>query len=241
MSLKNLQHKQAKENTGSYNYRGIRICGATGIHEEIYKSFAELNKSKSINIIVLGSGAGAFEQRLLDNGYTDITSVEFVPEIFMVKGTKLLTIDLNKDFSNLGKYDVIFSMELMEHLENQFHFIRCVKNLMKNDSVFYLSTPNVNSTHSRIKFFLIGTLRWFGTTELYGTGHINPIFNHILNYNLSENNLKIEKHFTNKSFWVGLRQQGLRGKILCLMAFIVSLFMIHKDDFEINLYKITNK
>ena len=157
----------------------------------------------------------------------------------MVKGTKFLPLDLNQDFSNIGKFDAIFAIELIEHLENQFHFMRCVKNLMKNDSVFYLSTPNVENTFARIKYFLVGRLQWFGTGELEGTGHITPIFNHILKFNLSQNKLKINKHFSNANIWCKLIQhKGVKIKIAYFIVFIVSLFMIKKDNGDIRNFRL---
>ena len=243
MNLKNIQQKYINNSTTErYNYGGIPIFCTGGIHENIFNQFKKKNIAKDANILVLGSGPGAFEKRLLDNGYTQITSVEFVAENFIVKGTNFLSLDLNNDFGNLGKFDAIFAIELIEHLENPFHFIRCVKENMKKNGVLYLSTPNTENTFARIKYFLIGRLQWFGLGELEGTGHITPIFNHILRFNLSQSKLKISKHFSNANIWTKLIQhEGIKTKILYALSFIISLFMIHKDNGEINLFEIINE
>lgn len=241
MDIRELQHKQTKQ-TNVYSFNGIPIFCTTGIHEKIFEKFLKLKKNKNSRILVLGSGAGAFEKRLFDNGYGNLTSVEFVPDNFIFKESKLLTIDLNKDFSNIGKFDVIIAIELIEHLENQFHFIRCVKELMVDNSVLYLSTPNVENTFSRIKFFLVGRLHWFGVSELANTGHINPIFSHILKFNLDQSDLEIREHFANDNIWSKLIQRkGIKMKILYAISFFISLFMINKNNFEINLFEIVKK
>ncbi|MFH1454831.1 MAG: methyltransferase domain-containing protein [bacterium] len=242
MKLKEIQHKQSnEERIRQYNYNGIPIFCTGGIHENIFNEFEKLNKIKNISVLVLGSGAGAFEQRLLANGYNNITSVEFIPEVFMVKGTKLLTINLNQDFSHLGKFDVIFAIEIIEHLENQFNFMRCVKNLMKKDSVFYLSTPNVENTFARIKYFLVGRLQWFSPGDIEATGRVNPIFNHILKFNLSQNKLKINKYFGNSNIYHKLFQhKKILIKAIYYITFIFSFLMINRNNYEINLFEIIN-
>ncbi len=241
-NLQKLQHQLPIEfRIKRYNYNGIPIFCTGGIHENIFSYFLNLNLDKNISILVLGSGAGAFERRLLDNSFNNITSVEFVPNIFMVQGVKLLNNDLNKDFYDIGNYDAVFAIELIEHLENQFHFIRNVKKIMKKDAIFYLSTPSVENSFARIKYFLIGRLNWFGVAELGGTGHISPIFRHILDFNLSQNNLKIRKSFSNSSIWPKLfKHQNFFIRIVYFFAWILSLFMFKKDNSEINLFEITH-
>jgi 2-polyprenyl-3-methyl-5-hydroxy-6-metoxy-1,4-benzoquinol methylase len=240
MELKDLQHKLSK-NVGVYNYEGIPIFSTDGIHETVFDSFSKLQLAKDCSILVLGAGAGAFDKRLLSNGYTNITTTELIPENYLVKGTKLVEFDLNKDFSSLGKFDCIIALEIIEHLENQFHFIRCVKACLKDGGVFYLSTPNVENTFSRAKFYMLGTLHFFGEGELHGTGHISPIFNHILKFNLQQSDLVISKHFTNGNVWTRLFRTFTLITPLYFVFFLLSFFTKHKNNFDINLYKIVPK
>ena len=212
-----------------------------GIHEAVFDSFLKLNLEKKSSILILGAGAGAFDQRLIDHGYKNITSTELILENYLAKGVNLTEFDLNRDFSSLGKFDCIIALEIIEHLENQFHFIKCVKNCLKDKGVFYLSTPNVESTFSRAKFFMLGRLHFFGKGELYGTGHITPIFNHVLKFNLDKHNLKIEKYFTNGNVWTRLfRKQRLLIPVYFVFYFF-SFFTKNRNNFDINLYKIINK
>lgn len=239
----NLKKIQVTEDLNSKNhYNKVPIFCADGVHENIFKSFISEKRKMDCKIAVLGSGAGAFERRLLDNGFSNITSIEFIPENFKIPEISVKNIDLNSDFSNIGKFDVVFAIEVIEHLENQFNFVRCVNDIMNDSASFYLSTPNIENTFARMRYFLFGTIYWFGDSELKGTGHINPIFIHILKYNLSQNNLVIDKYFGNSSIWTSLlKNKNPIKKIAFIFLAFVSLFMIKKNNFEINLFRIIKK
>lgn len=242
MNLKNIQHTiHTNDMSTSYNYAGIPIFSTYGIHEKVFTSFLKLKLPKDAPILILGAGAGGFDKRLLDHGYTNITATELIPESYLVKGTKLVEFDLNNDFSVLGTFDVIIALEIIEHVENQFHFIRCVKACLKKDGVLYLSSPNVESTFSRVKFFTVGRLHFFSKEELYNTGHITPILNHVFHFNLERSNLKVEEYFTNGNIWLrAFQHPSILLKVVYFLFFVVSLGMLNKNNFDINLYKITH-
>lgn len=240
MELKEVQFP--KEIKKIHCYNGVPMFCASGVHEKIYSILLKSGKSKDSKIVVLGAGAGAFERRLLDNGFLNITSVEFIPSNFLVKEIEVIEFDLNKDFSDIGKFDIVIAIELIEHLENQFHFIECVKKIMNENAIFYLSTPNIENTFVRMRYFLFGTMYWFGQSELEGTGHINPIFKHILEFNLSQNRLKIKKYFGNINIWFKLfKNRNILKRIAFFFISIISFFMIKKNNFEINLFEIVDK
>lgn len=239
MELKEIQF--SKEIKKIHCYNEVPMFCAGGIHEVIFLSLIKLEKSKDSKIVVLGSGAGAFERRLFDNGFSNITSIEFIPSNFLIKEIDVIEFDLNNDFSNIGKFDIVIAIEIIEHLENQFSFIRCVKKIMNDDAVFYLSTPNIENTFVRMRYFFLGTLYWFGKSEMVNTGHINPIFKHILEFNLSQNNLKIQEYFGNINIWFKLfLNKNIFKRIIFVCMSFVSLFMKKKNNFEINLFKIVN-
>src|SRR5574343_432688 len=61
-----------------YGYNGIPIFSAPNLHEKCFGIFKNLNLNKDIRILILGAGAGAFDQRLIDYGYSDITAIEII-------------------------------------------------------------------------------------------------------------------------------------------------------------------
>jgi hypothetical protein len=240
MDLRDIQHKRT--DAIGHNYKGIPIFAAYGIHEKAYDLILKKNIEKDEPILVLGSGAGAFDQRLLDNGYTNITSVEFVEGSHVVSGVTLHNLDLNKDFSTLGTFKVIIALEIIEHLENQFHFIREIKKLMKDEhSILILSTPNIENDFSRIKYAFSGILNFFGPLELIGTGHISPIFDHILRFNLSQVDLAVEKKISNCNIWFDalFTYPVFRIRIQYFMLYLISRVLPKKESGQINIYLIS--
>lgn len=240
----NYKELQQKPNSnimnGKMNELGnnIPILASSNIHRTIWNKFSELNLDKKSNILILGSGAGAFDQKLYDEGYVNITSIEFVQESFLAKGPKLLVKDLNNDFDDLGQFDVIFAIEVIEHLENQFHFIRNIKKILNIDGVLFLSTPNVENTFVRLEFLFLGRFI-FNKRDLYGTGHINPIFKHIFLFNLEQNELFCEDYFSNGNiFFTKLKNKNLLKKILFFFIWLFSFLFYRRDTKEISIFKI---
>lgn len=241
MNLKDIQHDNKNSDNG-YNYDGIPIFCTTGVHEAIFDDFVKNNNDLSIKILILGSGSGAFDKRLLDKGFNNITSIDFIPNKLSADNIKFIELDLNKDFSDLGEFDVIFTIEVIEHLENQFNFLRCIKSILSKDGVLYLSTPNVENTFARLKYFLTGELHWFSNDQLIGTGHINPVFKHIFNFNLSQNNLIVEKYFTNNNVWLmAMKNPNWLYKVIYAIFFPFTFLLKNIDNSDIKIYKIVNK
>jgi 2-polyprenyl-3-methyl-5-hydroxy-6-metoxy-1,4-benzoquinol methylase len=67
---------------------------------------------------------------------------------------KILRLDLEKKFSKktlkeLGKFDVVFSYHVIEHLNKPEVFIQNAYNLLKSNGYFILGTPNFDSACAR--------------------------------------------------------------------------------------------
>jgi len=60
--------------------------------------------------------------------------------------------DLNKDFSQSikGKFDIVISCEVIEHVVDTDHFITHVKECLKPGGILILTTPNLSSFFNRI-------------------------------------------------------------------------------------------
>jgi len=62
--------------------------------------------------------------------------------------------DLNKPFDLERKFDIIVAGELIEHLENRGVFLENVKKHLKDNGIFFLTTPNPTS----FRFFVYGLI-----------------------------------------------------------------------------------
>jgi len=81
---------------------------------------------------------------------------------------------------HLGKesFDLVISIEVIEHLENPADFLRNVSRLLKPAGIAIVMTPNVEKLPARIKFLLMGKLRMMD--EKSDKTHIMPIFSDLL-------------------------------------------------------------
>ncbi|MCX6824259.1 MAG: methyltransferase domain-containing protein [candidate division SR1 bacterium] len=202
------------KSNNKYHYNGITIFAEKGVHEKTFEEFIQLHKPKDTKILILGAGAGSFDQRLINNGFTNITSVDLIKKFYIAKNKNIIEKNLNEDFDDLGEYDIIFAVEIIEHLENQFHFIRNTNKCLKKGGILFLSTPNTEAPFSRLSFLLKGTLNSFSENSLESLGHITPIFRYILEYNIKKNHLTLSKT-------IGIGKISINTK--SILAFIGSI------------------
>ncbi len=242
MWSKTIQHVIKYKEEG-YHYNKIPIYCMYGVHEKV-ASFIEKKFPKDAKILILGAGGGAFDERIIDMGYSDITAVEFRSEIYKARG-KILERDLNQDFDDLaleGKFDCVVAIEIVEHLENHFHFIRNIEKLLKTGGMLYITTPNVESSLSRVKYFLTGYLDLFNAKDINVTGHINPIFKHIFLYHLQNaTSLNLVSVIKNRSVWEMSNYPNIKIKSVVIIARFLSLFAKNNSDGQINIFSIEKK
>jgi hypothetical protein len=87
-----------------------------------------------------------------------------------------MRLDLNEPgfATQLGQFDLVTAVEVVEHLESPIGFLRGVRELLTDDGVAILTTPNVDSLPARGKLLTKGVLRMFDTHG--DPTHISPIF-----------------------------------------------------------------
>jgi 2-polyprenyl-3-methyl-5-hydroxy-6-metoxy-1,4-benzoquinol methylase len=106
---------------------------------------------------------------------------------------KFILKDLNEDFY-FGKFDFVIATEVIEHLENPYHFVRnCLKNL-KEDGILYISSPNTHSIYSLIKILLKGIPHFFSLEE-WDKEHIMPFSPFLMKKILFKLSLETKKKF----------------------------------------------
>ena len=72
------------------------------------------------------------------------------------------------------EFDLVLGIEVIEHLENPWEYIRNLKSLMKKNGHILLTTPNITSWYSRMEFLIWGRFHQFQDVDR-SYGHINPL------------------------------------------------------------------
>lgn len=164
------------------------------IRSFILRELSRLSLSPK-KIIDIGCGKGDLLEEILHLFPTaelfasDITNFGLNPKF------QFIELDLNLKFSNkLGGFDLITSIEVIEHLENPRHFIRELSTLLNPHGVIVLSTPNIESITSLLSLIFKGYHSAFGGKAY--PAHITSISTYEMRNIVNENNLlKLEKIF----------------------------------------------
>jgi 2-polyprenyl-3-methyl-5-hydroxy-6-metoxy-1,4-benzoquinol methylase len=209
-------------------YKDIRIMADTGLHDQLATIVAGI-LPKGSRILDFGAGEGALSQRLHDMGYR-VHSVDVDRERF-----KALTDFERLNFDNpidvgsfVMKYreafDLVLGIEVIEHIENPWQYIRDLKALVKPGRYIIITTPNITSWYSRVNFFLKGRFHQFEDGDRH-YGHINPISEDELRLICGRSGLLIEKIVPGgwlPRLWLNPSPKAL---LFNLFGFFGSLFM----------------
>jgi 2-polyprenyl-3-methyl-5-hydroxy-6-metoxy-1,4-benzoquinol methylase len=183
-------------------YSGIKSMSDTNLHKQLLFLLEGMCKAgnrdkKELSVLDLGCGEGAFSQMLFDAGYK-VTAVDVNSEAFKAKGPEFSALNLNSAedktrfiSSREGKYDVIFAVEVIEHLENPWELVRFLRLLAKDGAEVIVTTPNISSWWGRLMFLLNGRLWGFDNDSWLDPGHINPIGEIELTNILNTNGLRV--------------------------------------------------
>lgn len=158
------------------NYRDLPIFAAPGLHELAAQRLAAVLRPGAGHILELGAGAGAMSLRLSDRGYA-MTASDLNEGTFEPEGIPFVALDLNQAFAQRlqRRFDAIVALELVEHLENPYHFFRQCAETLENAGFLVVSTPNLGSPVSQAMFATRGNFQWFSDGDYRKEGHIMPL------------------------------------------------------------------
>ena len=106
-----------------------------------------------LTILDAPCGEGVLASMLLGKGIK-VHGVDIEPTAASCLGHAFKIADLNEKLSLPDKsFDVVVSVEGIEHLENPHLFLREVNRVLKNGGTLILTTPNIVSLRSRVRFF----------------------------------------------------------------------------------------
>jgi SAM-dependent methyltransferase len=149
----------------------LRPQAAPGVWEAIAKALPP--RGEALNA---GAGRGGMSLLLSEAGY-GVTSIDLYPEHFAAGGLSCQRADLHKPLEFLdAAFDLVLAVEVMEHLENPWQFLRESIRVLRPGGVMLFTTPNVVSIASRMLFLASGLLPYFREESFLGCYHVTPIY-----------------------------------------------------------------
>ncbi len=171
-------------------YNGLLIKADMGLHRQIAQKLQVLVPPPA-KILDFGAGEGALSERLVDSGY-QVVAVDIDKTKFKCKRAKFIRVNLDNEQEitafvqeNEGSFDAVLGIEVIEHLENQWEYLRRIRKMIRAGGTLIITTPNTSSWLSRIHFLFTARFHQFDDDDL-AYGHSAPISPWELQYLMQE-------------------------------------------------------
>lgn len=192
----------------------IKPIAMPGTHQKFLEFFNTKEYKKDIKILDLGAGHGAFTKKLYDKGF-DVSAGDLFPELFHFDSIECKKIDITKTFPyEDNTYDLVIAIEVSEHIIDHENFFKEISRVLKPTGTLYLSTPNILSLKSRVRFLYTGFYYSFNKLEINNHDGLQ----HVASLTLDQYNYAAIKHnFKPAEFEID--RQQTTSKLLFLLMF----------------------
>ncbi|MBN1212801.1 MAG: class I SAM-dependent methyltransferase [candidate division Zixibacteria bacterium] len=107
-------------------------------------------------LLDIPSGPGYFARQARADGF-DSTAAEIDTDLHVFNDVAYRAIDMAGEFPvDSGSFNYIVSIEGIEHIENQYLFLRECNRILQPGGKIFLTTPNASSLENRLGFLLTG-------------------------------------------------------------------------------------
>ena len=195
----------------------IKPIAMPGTHESFLKYFMKQSVDLNLKILDLGAGHGAFTKRLYDIGY-DISACDLFPENFRFDKIECKKVDITQVFPYPDDtFDLVIAIEVSEHIIDHENFFKELSRIVKPDGQIYLSTPNILSMKSRIKFLLTGFYFSFKPLNLKNYDGLQ----HVASLTLDQYNyIALKNGFQEAEFDIDRKQSTSKWLLLLFYPFM---------------------
>ncbi|MFK7970659.1 MAG: methyltransferase domain-containing protein [Bacteroidia bacterium] len=136
-----------------------------GTHERFLDYFNTQEQPTGQHVLDLGAGHGAFTKRLYDMGFA-VQACDLFPEAFYFEEIPCKKVDITSAFPyEDNSFDMIIAIEVSEHILDHENFFKEAFRILKPGGRFYITTPNMMSLKSRIRFLFSGFFYSFGPLD----------------------------------------------------------------------------
>jgi 2-polyprenyl-3-methyl-5-hydroxy-6-metoxy-1,4-benzoquinol methylase len=178
-----------------------KVLGLQHPHDKIvgvFQSFSPKGK-----VLDTPAGTGIISLKLRELGF-EVTAADINPQFFKAKEISFEWADLNLRIPfDDGSFDYVFSSEGIEHLEDQYHFVRECYRVLGRHGKLIITTPNLLNMKSRLFSFTTGfrniNERPQNEVDAHpGGSHINLVNYFQLRTNLHRNGFRITEVTTHE-------------------------------------------
>lgn len=173
------------------------------LHQAVLNKLAKCPKGRVLDV---GSGIGELSRKFASLGH-QAAACDCLPESEWTHGGAVgyTRCDLAAGLPYPDEsFDYIVCLEVIEHVENPMALCRDIGRVLRKGGRLYMSTPNILSMRSRVKFLLDGSFLFFNfppiewdRKEGRPSVHVHPIRFHELEYYLHKAGLEVDMAFTN--------------------------------------------
>lgn len=160
-------------------YRGLLVKADPGLHEQVADRL-RARLAPGGRVLDLGAGEGALSARLSDLGFK-VTAADCDDESFACAEVPFTRVDFDDSRAmeqfvtdHEDGFDAVIGIEVIEHVQDQWRYVRQLTRMVAAGGVVVITTPNVSSWMSRLMFFFRGRFHQFSDSDLE-YGHINPV------------------------------------------------------------------
>ena len=226
--MSNKKHEYNWDFNTGVDYKWLTIHCEDWVHQEVAK-YINTKFKKNIEILVLWAWTWAFDYRLNDLGYKNITSSDINKQNYKYNSKNFICANLNDNFSiNHSKnYDLIVCIEIIEHLENTQLFLKELSKITKESWEIIITTPNLHSFFSRIYQVFCWSPSFFDSIP-NDFWHISPILYWSFIHQINKANLNLQKCYSITLFSTknNILQKLIKSPIFLIYYILYFLFQI---------------
>jgi ubiquinone/menaquinone biosynthesis C-methylase UbiE len=184
--------------TDAVTINEIRPISHRSTNDKVLRLVLPLLKP-GIRVADVGAGEGFFSQLLGEQVRTKlgleprdvITASDIFPEYFRYPAIRCekISSDGRLPYAD-ASIDIACSLEVVEHVEDQFAFTRELHRILKPGGMAIISTPNILNINSRWRYLhsgftvLFDPLLLSSADPVHTSGHIDPVSYYYLAYQL---------------------------------------------------------